>query len=91
VARRLRKVCRMGDVDVHALRDVDLQIGKGEFVVLLGPPGSGKSTLLDILGGRDVPTGGQAFWRDHDRAVADEAMPTRYRREHVGPCSSSTT
>jgi putative ABC transport system ATP-binding protein len=59
-ARGLSKVYRLGGVEVHALRSVDLELYEGEFVVLLGPSGSGKSTLLNILGGLDVPTGGDA-------------------------------
>ena len=55
-ARALTKVYRTGEVEVHALRATDLEIRRGEFVVLLGPSGSGKSTLLNILGGLDVPT-----------------------------------
>ncbi len=83
-ARGLTKIYRMGEVEVPALRGVDLEIFQGEFVVLLGPSGSGKSTLLNILGGLDTPTNGEARWRDHDLGRADERELTRYRREHVG-------
>jgi putative ABC transport system ATP-binding protein len=83
-ARGLTKIYRMGEVEVPALRSIDLDIGQGEFVVLLGPSGSGKSTLLNILGGLDTPTSGTAFWRDHNLVTADESELTRYRREHVG-------
>jgi putative ABC transport system ATP-binding protein len=83
-ARGLSKVYVMGEVAVHALRDIDLDIYEGEFVVLLGPSGCGKSTLLNILGGLDAPTSGQAMWRDHDLVNAGDAELTRYRREHVG-------
>ncbi|MBL9026977.1 MAG: ABC transporter ATP-binding protein [Myxococcales bacterium] len=74
----------MGEVDVHALRGVDLELFPGELAVLLGASGSGKSTLLNILGGLDVPTSGTVIYRDHDLTAADEAELTRYRREHVG-------
>jgi putative ABC transport system ATP-binding protein len=84
VARALSKIYRMGEVDVPALRSLDLEIYQGEFVVLLGPSGSGKSTLLNILGGLDNPTAGEALWRDHDLTRADERALTRYRRDHVG-------
>ncbi len=83
-ARGLCKTYQMGDVEVRALRDVDLDIYEREFVVLLGPSGSGKSTLLNILGGLDAPTSGEARWRDHDLVGAGDTELTRYRREHVG-------
>ena len=83
-ARALAKTYRMGDVDVHALQGVDLDLFPGEFVVILGPSGSGKSTLLNILGGLDAPTSGDVHFRDHDLVAASEAELTRYRREHVG-------
>jgi len=74
----------MGDIDVHALRSVNLELYKGELVVLLGASGSGKSTLLNILGGLDVPTSGEVFYRDHNLSIDDDAELTHYRREHVG-------
>jgi putative ABC transport system ATP-binding protein len=83
-ARGLTKVYRMGEVDVHALRGVDLDLFEGELVVLLGPSGSGKSTLLNILGGLDVPTAGTVRYRDHDLTTASERALTDYRRDHVG-------
>jgi putative ABC transport system ATP-binding protein len=82
--RALTKVYHMGEVDVHALRGVDLELFAGEFVVLLGPSGSGKSTLLNILGGLDVPTAGSVFYRGRELTEFDDAGLTRYRREHVG-------
>ena len=83
-AEGLTKVYRMGEVEVHALRGVDLVLYAGEFVVLLGPSGSGKSTLLNILGGLDVPTRGEIRYLDHVLTGASEAELTRFRREHVG-------
>jgi putative ABC transport system ATP-binding protein len=74
----------MGEVDVHALRGVDLDLFQSEFVVILGPSGSGKSTLLNILGGLDVPSTGTVRYHDHDLTAADERGLTRYRRDHVG-------
>ena len=83
-AEGLTKVYRMGEVEVHALRGVDLELYAGEFVVILGPSGSGKSTLLNILGGLDVPTTGTVTYRHHNLTGADERELTRFRREHVG-------
>ena len=74
----------MGEIAVHALRDVDLTIFRGEFIVLLGPSGSGKSTLLNILGGLDRPSSGSARFAEHELSAATDAQLTQYRREHVG-------
>jgi putative ABC transport system ATP-binding protein len=82
--REVTKVYAMGEVEVHALRSVNLELYEGEFVVLLGPSGSGKSTLLNILGGLDVPSSGQVLFRDWDLTSADDAALTRFRRQSVG-------
>ncbi|MEW6764487.1 MAG: ABC transporter ATP-binding protein [Pseudomonadota bacterium] len=84
VARGLTKTYRMGEVEVQALRGIDLELHRGELVVLLGPSGSGKSTLLNILGGLDTPSGGEVFYLDHKLTGATEAELTRFRRDHVG-------
>jgi putative ABC transport system ATP-binding protein len=83
-ATGLTKVYRMGEVEVHALRGIDLELFAGEFVVLLGASGSGKSTLLNILGGLDAPTTGTVECRGHALTGAGDAALTRFRREHVG-------
>lgn len=82
--RNISKIYRMGDVEVHALRGVDLDLYAGELVVLLGASGSGKSTLLNILGGLDVPTSGTVQYLDHPLTSASEEELTQFRREHVG-------
>ncbi len=83
-AHGLTKVYHMGEVEVHALRGIDLDLFSGEFVVLLGPSGSGKSTLLNILGGLDTPTGGRVMYGERELTRYDDAELTAYRREHVG-------
>jgi putative ABC transport system ATP-binding protein len=80
----LRKIYRSGEVEVHALRSVTLDINAGEFLVLLGPSGSGKSTFLNIVGGLDTPTSGTVTFRDHVLTGSDNRALTRFRREHVG-------
>jgi putative ABC transport system ATP-binding protein len=82
--RGLTKVYGTGEVEVHALRGVDLELRTGDLVVLLGPSGSGKSTLLNILGGLDSASGGEAWFQDHELTRLDDRALTRYRREHVG-------
>ena len=82
--RGITKTYQMGEVQVHALRGIDLELYEGEFVVLLGPSGSGKSTLLNILGGLDVPSTGTVYYKDHTLSIFNDAVLTRYRRDHVG-------
>jgi putative ABC transport system ATP-binding protein len=84
MAEGITKIYRMGEVEVHALRGIDLTLRAGELLVLLGPSGSGKSTLLNILGGLDTPTAGRVRYRGDDLTAADERQLTQYRRQHVG-------
>ncbi len=83
-AEGITKTYQMGEVQVHALRGIDLDLYQSEFVVLLGASGSGKSTLLNILGGLDVPSSGTVRYKDHDLSAYNDSVLTRYRREHVG-------
>lgn len=83
-AQGLTKTYRMGEVEVRALDGVDLDLLRGEFVVLLGPSGSGKSTLLNILGGLDLPTSGTVVCGGRDLVRATERELTEFRRHKVG-------
>ena len=83
-AQGLTKTYKTGEVEVHALRGLDLEIADREVVVLLGPSGSGKSTLLNIMGGLDSATSGSLFFRDIDLTNLDDRGLTAYRRQHVG-------
>jgi putative ABC transport system ATP-binding protein len=80
----LTKVYQMGEVQVHALRGIDLEVYAGELIVLLGPSGSGKSTLLNILGGLDTPSSGNVLYQGKNLAMATEQELTEYRRFHIG-------
>lgn len=83
-AQALTKTYGEGETEVRALRGIDLEIGTGEVVVLLGPSGSGKSTLLNIMGGLDHATSGRLFFKDTDLTSLGDADLTQYRRQHVG-------
>jgi putative ABC transport system ATP-binding protein len=83
-AAGLTKTYQMGEVQVAALRGIDVTLRQGELVVLLGASGSGKSTLLNILGGLDLPTAGRLVYRGQELTAANERTRTAYRRDHVG-------
>jgi putative ABC transport system ATP-binding protein len=83
-AKALTKTYTSGEVQVHALRGLDLAISAGEVVVLLGPSGSGKSTLLNIMGGLDHATSGQLFFKQQELTKLDDRGLTVYRRKHIG-------
>jgi putative ABC transport system ATP-binding protein len=83
-AQGLTKTYTSGEVEVRALRGLDLEILPGEVVVLLGPSGSGKSTLLNIMGGLDQATSGRLFFKDLELTGLDDRGLTAYRRQHVG-------
>lgn len=82
--RGLTKVYPMGEVTIHALRGIDLDVSAGELVVMLGPSGSGKSTLLNIMGGLDAATAGELRYRGRDLSRAGDRELTGFRRNHVG-------
>jgi putative ABC transport system ATP-binding protein len=82
--RDVRKVYRSGEVEVHALRSIDLDVKRGELLILLGASGSGKSTLLNILGALDLPSAGTVHFRDVDITKASDKARTRFRRASIG-------
>lgn len=83
-ATGLTKVYRNAALEVQALRGIDFQARKGEFIVILGPSGSGKSTFLNIVGGLDRASDGEVWFEDHQLTSLNEAQLTQYRRDHVG-------
>jgi putative ABC transport system ATP-binding protein len=84
VAQNLTKTYRVGEIEVHALRGVDLKIEAGEFVAIVGPSGSGKSTLFNILGGLTPPTSGTVLIDGRDLIQMSEADRTLLRKTTVG-------
>ena len=83
-ARELRKVYHVGEVEVPALRGLDLTVQPAEFVSIVGPSGSGKSTLFHIIGGLTPPTSGKIRVADRDLAAMSERDRTQLRRRTVG-------
>ncbi|MCB9785641.1 MAG: ABC transporter ATP-binding protein [Deltaproteobacteria bacterium] len=83
-ARGVTRVYRQGEIDVHALRGVDLDVSDGEFTALVGPSGSGKSTLLNVIGALDAPTSGAVTVGGHRLTGLSRTAAAHFRLDHVG-------
>ena len=82
--RDLRKTFHSGDVDVQALRGVDLDVNRGEFLAVIGPSGSGKSTLFHILGGLAAPTAGEVSIDGSNLSKLTDLERTELRQKKIG-------
>lgn len=80
----VRKIYQMGEVEIRAVDGIDFEIGKGEFVVIVGPSGAGKTTILNILGGMDTATSGKVLVDGNDVAQYTNRQLIGYRREDIG-------
>ncbi len=83
-ARDLSRVYKIGEQQIHALRNVNFSVKRGESVAIVGPSGGGKSTLLGLLGGLDTPTSGQVFVADRDLSSLTELEQVNLRRGNLG-------
>lgn len=80
----VKKTYKVGDIEIHASNDVNFEVNKGEFVVIVGPSGAGKTTILNLLGGMDQATSGSIMVDGQDVALYDEKKLTQYRRDDIG-------
>ncbi|MBC5745533.1 ABC transporter ATP-binding protein [Lachnospiraceae bacterium MD308] len=82
--KEVKKIYRMGEVEIMAAAGIDFEIQKGEFAVVVGPSGAGKTTVLNILGGMDTATEGEVLVDGHDIASYSQRQLTAYRRDDIG-------
>ena len=82
--KNVSKIYKTGDIETIALKNINLEIEDGEFVVILGPSGSGKSTLLNVISGLDTPTTGEIYFNDIKISDYNEEKLTKFRREYLG-------
>jgi putative ABC transport system ATP-binding protein len=80
----LQRIYPMGKIEVHALRNINLTIEKGEFVAIMGPSGSGKSTLLNMIGMLDIPTSGEIIIDGIDTSAMSEKQRAEFRLKKIG-------
>ncbi len=80
----IHRTFHTGEIDVHVLQGIDLNIFQGEFLIIRGESGSGKTTLMNIMGGIDSPTAGAVFFRDREITKFQEKERTQFRRNHIG-------
>jgi putative ABC transport system ATP-binding protein len=84
VTDKLNKIYGIGDIQVHALKDVSISISKGEYIAIMGPSGSGKSTFMNLIGCLDTPTSGKLFIGGTDVSELQESQLSQIRREQIG-------
>ncbi len=84
ILKNVDKIYKIGDVKTTALKDINLEIKEGEFVVILGPSGSGKSTMLNVISGLDTPSSGEIYYKDEKISEYSEVELTKFRRDNLG-------
>ena len=82
--RNLEKIYTRGNVDIHVLQGLNLEVDSGDFVAFMGPSGSGKTTLLNLLGGLDLPTSGSITVAGDEITHMSAGKLTNWRARHVG-------
>lgn len=84
ILKDVTKIYQTGEIKTYALKNINLEIQDGEFIVVLGPSGSGKSTLLNVISGLDIPTSGHILFNDTVISQLNEKALTKFRRDYLG-------